>query len=118
MAHECLHAALNCAGGHRGAFLKAHNAIGLTGSARASTVGPELAATFAAIAARLGQFPGAGIKPGSGSTAPAKQTTRMIKVECDACGFLFRTTAQWIAASGGWMRCPSSDCDGIAEVAA
>lgn len=44
--------------------------------------------------------------------APArKQSTRMRKCQCDACGFVFRATRVHIEATLE-LRCPSPDCDG------
>jgi len=109
---------LDCQGGHSGAFKRAHTAVGLTGSAKASTVGDELKATLAAMAARLGDYPG-GLKDRSGlSSAAPKQTTRMLKVECPQCGFTFRTTLKWIDSCGADLRCPDAGCAATCEVAA
>jgi hypothetical protein len=47
-------------------------------------------------------------------TVEKKQTTRMIKCECDTCGIIFRTTRQNI--EGRMLRCPDVDCDGLVQV--
>jgi hypothetical protein len=41
---------------------------------------------------------------------PKKQTTRLLKLVCDQCGFTCRTTAKHIAADG--LICPVPICAG------
>ena len=43
------------------------------------------------------------------SSAPPKQSTRMLKLECGECGFICRTTAKWVRDV---MRCPYPECSG------
>lgn len=114
LLHEMIHAALDCEDGHGGRFKRAHTAVGFRGSARTSAERTdELTADLQRIAATLGEYPGArGLAVAPASSAAAKQSTRMIKLLCHACGFTFRCTRQWIdAAGGGAMRCPDPLCD-------
>lgn len=118
LTHECIHAALNCEDKHGGRFKKAHAAAGFEGSAKTHTTGQALRGTLDLLAAELGEYPGArGLKDGADSSAGKKQTTRMLKVECDTCGFVFRTTAQWIDAAESDMQCPARNCEGTAYLA-
>jgi hypothetical protein len=41
-----------------------------------------------------------------------KQTTRMLRVKCPCCGFIYRTTAKWLADKTE-LRCPDLDCGEI-----
>lgn len=119
LTHELIHAALDCQGKHSGAFKRAHGALGFVGSAKGSEPGGELDATLVRVAEELGAYPGAqGLNvPGKGaSSAGDKQTTRMIKVECDTCGFTFRASRQWLDRAAG-LRCPDADCEGAAHAA-
>lgn len=114
--HEMIHAALDCEHKHGGPFKAAHTALGFTGSAKGCTPGDDLRADLAAIAERLGAYPGAEFKAGV-SSGPAKQTTRMIKAECEACGFTFRAARTWLEAAES-LTCPDASCGGSVEVAA
>lgn len=64
---------------------------------------PTLAAAAADIVAVVGEYPSDGL-----IAAEAKpQGTRMLKVECSTCGFLFRTTARHLAAIDNASPCPA-----------
>lgn len=117
LTHECIHAALNCEDKHGGRFKKAHAALGFEGGAKTSTPGLALRGTLELLAQELGEYPGTrGLRDGADSSAGKKQTTRMLKCECDTCGFVFRTTATWIEAANYALRCPSLDCGGEARL--
>jgi hypothetical protein len=97
MVHELCHAALTV-GGHGKAFKQLATRIGLTGPMRSTTVGPELAAEIAALLATVGPIPHGALDPAlSGRRV---QSTRMIKCQCEVCGYTARTTRQWIHTVG------------------
>lgn len=102
LAHELVHAALDCKGGHGKRFQKACVAIGLTaGSPKAAGAGKELLARLNVIAKTLGEYPHSPLVPIDGK----KQTTRLLKVECADCGYVARVTAKWIEKLGAPL-CP------------
>lgn len=107
LLHEMIHAADDCKSAHGGAFAKAHKAVGFTGKPTASTPSPDLEATLHEVARALGPYPHKALMP---STKEAKQSTRMLKVECNeaagGCGMIVRTTRKWLEASG----LPSCGC--------
>lgn len=70
----------------------------------------ELETDLRALAESLGDYPRANGLDITAATR-AKQTTRMIRCECDTCGFLFRTAQSWIDRVPT-LRCPDSLCGG------
>jgi len=134
LTHEMMHAALDCKDGHSGRFAKACKVFGFIRATDSLDKTPECRERLQAIADSLGTYPGltglqewnAGIGlatlgvAGRGSikapkdprvtSGPAKQGTRMVKCECDICGFVFRTTRKWLKADE--VRCPDGSCSG------
>lgn len=106
LLHELIHAADDCKSGHKGAFTRCARACGLEGKPTATFAGTELKERLVAIAATLGDYPHVGIKPGQ--KIGKVQTTRMIKVECPACGYLVRTTSKWLEVA--IPQCADPDC--------
>lgn len=102
LVHEMLHAAVGCEVGHKAAFARPARALGLEGKPTATHAGTELTATLSAIGATVGPYPHKALKiEGDPST---KQTTRMLKVHCLACGYVVRTTQKWLDV--GLPTCP------------
>ncbi len=111
VAHEMCHMYLGCAVGHRAPFKRLIIAIGNEYHGKGYTsVGERFAATVQPILAKLGPYPHAKINLRN----KKKQTTRMIKAECDTCGFVFRTTGKWLEQAPE-LRCPDVNCDGTAH---
>jgi hypothetical protein len=94
LIHELIHAWNDCKDGHKGAFRRAALAIGLEGKMTATTAGEALTGRLGELAAELGDYPHK--KMTLADLGIKKQTTRMIKVECPACGYVVRTTAKWL----------------------
>lgn len=105
LVHELVHHAVGVEHGHKGPFRRCALAMGLEGSMRATTAGPALRERLHALAERIGPYPHAALQGGDGRK---KQTTRMLKVVCDACGCLARMTRQWIDTAGP----PTCGCGG------
>lgn len=104
LAHELVHAVNHSRGetGHGKCFADIAKPLGLVGKMTETVAGAELAAKLEAIGAALGEYPHPRLTPGSG---PAKkQTTRMLKLECECCGYVVRTTQKWVDA--GLPSCP------------
>jgi hypothetical protein len=128
LIHELVHAADDCASGHKGAFAKAAKALGLTGKMTATVATPELAEMLRELAKALGPYSHATLYPMGKpvqpktepnpedpeeeeppvSSGPKKQGTRMIKVacseDCECGGYTVRTTQKWIEV--GMPVCP------------
>jgi hypothetical protein len=116
--HEMDHAADDGHSGHKGEFAKVAKTLGFlppwTSSEQKT---PELTKRLKALLKVLGTFPHGAITDkthgltGQGPTAPPVQTTRMLKVQCTACGCIIRMTAKWIEDAG----LPTCGCGGIME---
>lgn len=109
LAHELVHAVVGVQHGHKAPFKRLARAIGLAGKLTATVAGPELRAKLAKIAGVHGPYPHAAIDPRNRK----KQTTRMIKCECGECGYVCRTTRQWLDQAGAPI-CPACEVQMIA----
>lgn len=107
LTHELVHAAVGLQCGHSGAFKRCAVALGLGGKMTATMATDAWRAWADPILDALGPMPGAPLQ--EMRRAKPKQGTRMIKCECDQCGFIFRTSRSHLLAS---LRCPDPDCDG------
>lgn len=113
-AHEYAHATVGLAAGHKAPFKKCAEAIGLTGKMTATVAGPEFKEWSAKLVEKIGQFPGAKLNVGSGRFK--KQSTRLLKCECEQCGYTARVTKKWIESVGAPV-CPADEiplsCDSV-----
>lgn len=105
LVHELVHHAVGVEAGHKGPFRKLAVAIGLEGKMTATTAGAALQGRLHALADELGPYPHAALVGGDGRK---KQSTRMLKVTCDACGCIARMTRQWLDEVGA----PTCGCGG------
>lgn len=110
LTHEAVHAAVGLAAKHGPAFKRCAVALGLEGKMTATVAGPRWREWALPVLADIGPMPGAPLT--EFHSGKPKQTTRLIKCECDACGFTFRTTRKHLDANPEGLRCPSHDCDG------
>ena len=109
LAHELVHAVDDCQSGHKGRFAKIAKAIGLTGKMTETVAGDDLKAELAGILDRIGAYPHAALAKGAdGAEGPKTQTTRMLKVECAASGYVVRMTRKWLDEYGA-PKCPCHD---------
>lgn len=113
LTHELIHAVLGIEVGHKKPFVVAMKALGLTGKPTATIAGPEWHAWADRIVTSLGPLPHATLTPGG--NGEKKQSTRMLKCECEACGFTFRTTAKWLEAAPDAV-CPDPNCHGMLNI--
>ena len=104
LAHEAVHAVDDCASGHGKAFKSVAVAIGLTGKMTSTVAGEELKAELVAIVAALPPLTHGALD----LSGRKKQPTRLLKLECDGCGMIVRTTAKWVEQTG----CPACACGG------
>lgn len=92
VAHELIHAVDNCESGHRNFFARVARAIGLEGKLTATYAGEQLKGVLESYSVLLGQFPHAKMNM---DKVRKPDTTRQLKVECNDCGMIFRTSRKW-----------------------
>ncbi len=105
LAHELVHAAVGIAAGHGKAFKRVAVGLGLFGPMRATLPGDAFLAAIAPILARVGPLPHARLDTNGETTRPKKQAARMLKCECQACGYTVRTARKWLQTVGAPL-CP------------
>lgn len=108
LLHELIHAADDCEHRHSGPFTRAIRAVGLAGKPTSTYAaeGTDLHAELLGLAEALGPYPHQGLVPGARLVKPQK--TRMLKYECDSCGYTLRTTRKWAEIS--IPICPNINC--------
>lgn len=111
LLHERIHAVLPVGTGHGRLFAQVATAAGLAGKPTATVASDDLKPILSAIAEVLGEYPHGRLT--HEQARGKKQTTRMIKCECEVCGFIFRTTLKWL---GTELQCPDPDCGGYVQV--
>lgn len=110
LTHELIHA---CGiSGHARDFKKVALGLGLEGKMTATVAGAGWHEWADPIVKELGLFPGAELK-GSIIGGKKKQSTRMLKLLCDSCGWTCRTAAKHIEPYDV-LDCPTQ-CGGTLE---
>ena len=110
LIHELVHVTVGVQHGHRKPFADCAKAVGLTKPWTATGESDWLRARLEKWAKQLGQYPHAKLDGSKGEQK--KQTTRMLKLECEECGCVVRTSAKWIDEHGEDWPCP---CGGTLE---
>lgn len=113
LTHELCHAALPLGTGHGKEFKLLATGLGLTGKMTATTAGPAWHEWADPILKRIGPFPGKRLGEVELEGGKKKQTTRMLKLTCDECGWSCRTTKAHIEAHHELL-CPVS-CGGMLQ---
>jgi len=95
LVHELCHAIDDCKSGHGKDFVKIARAVGLEGKPTQCTAveGTPLYDLLANYVKRWGEYPHSKIDV---TKQTKKQTTRMIKIECECCGFKVRASRKVI----------------------
>ena len=96
LAHEAIHAIDDCVSGHKKPFKTIALAVGLTGKMTATVAGEELKKELEAIVERLPKLSHGALD----LNGRKKQPTRLLKLECESCGMIIRTTSKWIEQTG------------------
>lgn len=104
--HEVVHAYDDCKSHHKGFFLKTMKTVGLEGKPTATHAGDLLTVCLNAIIERIGIYPHSELNP---AIKDKKQSTRLVKAECPACGYVIRTTRKWITEAG----LPTCSCGAV-----
>lgn len=94
LVHELVHAVVGCKAQHRGPFSRLAGAVGLVKPWTSTLATPELQERFKIISDELGPYPHAPIIPSLKDRKP--QGSRLIKAECDECGYTVRVTKKWL----------------------
>lgn len=96
LAHELVHAAVGVKHGHKAPFKKVCVALGLEGKATHALPGAAMQREIMdPIIKKAGPLPH---KKMSFTSGKKKQTTRLLKAECNTCGYVVRLTKVWAAA--------------------
>jgi hypothetical protein len=122
LVHELIHATVGCDKGHGPEFKRVAIEMGLTGKMTATVPSDDGQAWLEGLGRWLGPFPHAALDPWSGQEpgdgkpgspkspwspdTPRKQPARLLKVECDACGYVVRVTRKWLDIAGAPL-CPT-----------
>jgi len=108
LVHELVHACGYM--GHGKDFRRVAIGVGLTGKMTSTVASDSLKERLNAIIAEIGPFPGAALNP----TRPTKkQGTRMIKMQCNDCGFIARASRSAVEKAG----LPTCGCGGEIQTA-
>jgi hypothetical protein len=95
LVHEVGHAVVGVKAKHGAKFKAFMRHVGLEGKATSTVAGERLQADIRCWLEKLGEYPHASLEKMASDT-PKKQSTRMIKCECEQCGYVARTTRKWI----------------------
>ncbi len=93
IAHEMIHATVGIEAGHKGTFKTCAMAVGFIGPMTSTPAGDGMLKVCQAIINSIGYYPAGSLD----ISQRKKKKTYMIKCECGICGYVVRTTAQWLA---------------------
>lgn len=108
LVHELAHAATD-GDGHQGRFPATVRSLSLEGKPSQTYAGDAFKQRFKDLIDGLGPYPHAKLNVGSHK----KQSTRMLKAVCPACGYTVRLTSKWLAV--GLPICPVDHIEFSAE---
>lgn len=94
LAHELVHVVDDCRSGHQKDFVTIARAVGLIAPWTSSVPGPDLTDKIKRILKVVPKYGQPAYK--AVALEKKKQSTRMLLLECDACGCKIRTTKIWI----------------------
>lgn len=109
LAHELAHVVAGPEAKHGKDFKKLIRPLGLEGKACATVPGEVFKQLIVPILETAGDYPHATLAANGDSTRGPKQSTRMIKVHCEACGYTLRATRTWL--THGVPLCPNDQCE-------
>lgn len=112
LTHELCHAALPVGVKHGKEFKQLATSLGLTGKMTATVAGAAWHEWADPIIKSLGKFPGDKLGDVELVGGKKKQTTRLLKLECDECGWTCRATKLHI--ENHVLTCPTG-CGGSLE---
>ena len=109
LLHELVHASVGTECGHKGPFRLLALELGFMEPMTQTPMSDPLRERIVALLDKLPEFPHVKLN----DSAIKKQTTRMLKVECPACGCIARMTAKWLDEVGP----PTCGCGVDMEIA-
>lgn len=118
LAHELAHAAVGTEHGHKAPFKRVAVALGLEGKMTATTEGDAFKTMIGPILKKAGPLPHKSLRA---YKVKKKQGTRLLRCECQECGYIARVTKKWIMDAGaphcgtgvhGQMTCDEIEDDG------
>lgn len=112
LAHEIAHAVAGIPAKHGPDFKKLIKPLGLEGRACATVPGESFKQMIAPLLKQAGKYPHGALSGGISTNGP-KQTTRMVKVLCESCGYTLRASRTWL--THGVPVCPNEECEGHGE---
>lgn len=99
LVHELIHACLPRAG-HRSPFQKAAKALGFIAPWKSTPETDEFWAWVKPIVEAMPPYPHGKLHNMSAVAAPKPQKARLLKAECEECGYTVRVTRVWVEGSG------------------
>jgi SprT-like family len=105
LIHELVHATVGIKAGHKAPFKACAVAVGLEGKMTSASANAELKAIIQSWVDESGQYPHAPLT----QSGIKKQSTRMLKCACSACGYQVYTSKKWIELA--LPVCPDSECE-------
>lgn len=104
LVHELIHACLPTAG-HRAPFARAAKAVGFKAPWKATPETDAFWAWVRPLVDQLPPYPHGRLNAMSAVAAPKPQKARLLKAECEACGYTVRVTRKWLDEAGAPL-CP------------
>lgn len=104
LAHELAHACVGVEAGHKAPFKRCATAVGLEGKMTATTEGAAFIEWAKAYITKAGTYPAGALNV----SFRKKQSTRLIKCQCDDCDYVARVTRKWIDSAGAPI-CPTDE---------
>lgn len=108
LIHEIIHATIGLDKKHGKVFKQCATKVGLEGKMTATTASEGLKSKIAEWVSVIGNYPHAELNA-SHSSNGKKQTTRMVKCECDYCGYTVRLSRKWLSVA--IPKCPQCDIE-------
>jgi hypothetical protein len=93
LVHELVHAAVGIDHGHKQPFKRVAVALGLEGKMTATTEGAAFKEWIAPVLKKAGPLPHKQLRA---YRTKKKQGTRLLKCECETCGYTARVAKKWI----------------------
>lgn len=107
LVRQLIHVILPPDAKHGKEFKAIATRVGMEGNMREATPGPLLRERLVALAESLGPLPHGKLDFATRADAPKKSGVRMLKAECNECGYNIRILPKWIKKIGLPM-CPAS----------
>ena len=105
LAHELCHAVAGVDAKHGPLFKAVATEIGLEGKMTSTVAGAKFKETMVDILDIIGPYPHASLDARKMSNGVKKQSTRLLKAQCEMCSYTVRITQRWVDDVGA-PHCP------------